>query len=125
MQCLLNRNRHGWQLLVSLWLGPVCAAIVLACGLAAVAHGVPNTTVTNTNDSGPGSLRQAIADVAVGGTIVFDSAVFNVPQTITLNSLLLINKGITIDGAAGGVVTPTISGPGAGCATCRKAISLR
>jgi hypothetical protein len=30
-------------------------------------------TVTNGNDSGPGSLRQAIADASSGDTITFDS----------------------------------------------------
>ena len=29
-------------------------------------------TVTNLNDSGPGSLRQALDDVAIGGTVTFD-----------------------------------------------------
>ncbi len=32
----------------------------------------PLETVTNTNDVGGGSLRQAIADVDAGGNIVFD-----------------------------------------------------
>lgn len=124
MQCLQSRNRHSWQLLVSLWLGPVCAAILLACGLAAVAHGVSNVTVTNTDDSGAGSLRQAIADAASGDTIVFDAAVFSVPQTITLASELAVDKNLTIDGAAGGVVTPTISGPGAACGTCFRVFTI-
>lgn len=67
--------------------------------------------VTNTLDSGAGSLRQTILDAADGDTVVFDSAVFNVPLTITLTSgQIEISKSLTIDGAAGGVVTPTISG---------------
>lgn len=31
-------------------------------------------TVLNTNDSGAGSLRQAIADVCAGGAITFDNS---------------------------------------------------
>src|SRR5262245_24124132 len=58
-------------------------------------------TVTNTDDSGPGSLRQAIDDVnaAPGAdTIVFAIAGAGV-HTITPQSLLpIINEAVTIDG---------------------------
>jgi hypothetical protein len=51
-------------------------------------------TVTNTNDSGPGSLRQALADVNDGDTIDFA-----VTGTIGLTSgELLVDKNITISG---------------------------
>jgi len=51
-------------------------------------------TVTNTNDSGPGSLRQAIADATDGDTIDFA-----VTGTIALTSgELLVNKSVTISG---------------------------
>src|ERR1700746_497004 len=51
-------------------------------------------TVTNTNDSGPGSLRQALADVNDGDTINFP-----VTGTIGLTSgELLVDKAITISG---------------------------
>jgi len=53
--------------------------------------------VTNTNDSGAGSLRQAIADSASGGTIGFDLSLAG--QTITLTSRLIIDKGLIIDGS--------------------------
>jgi hypothetical protein len=53
-------------------------------------------TVTNTNDSGPGSLRSAIASAAAGDTIQFASSLAS--QTITLTSgQLVINKNLTID----------------------------
>lgn len=54
-------------------------------------------TVTNTNDSGPGSLRGAIAAASDGDTIQFDPALKG--QTITLISgELFINNNLTIAG---------------------------
>ncbi|MFT3744552.1 MAG: carboxypeptidase-like regulatory domain-containing protein [Pyrinomonadaceae bacterium] len=68
----------------------------------------PNTlVVTNTNDSGAGSLRQAINDVASGGNVGF-SQIFSSPQTILLKSELRILKNITITGT--GPQLLTISG---------------
>jgi len=56
-------------------------------------------TVANTNDSGAGSLRQALTDAAPGDTINFDATVFSSPQTITLTSgQLVIDKDLTIQG---------------------------
>ncbi len=53
--------------------------------------------VTNTNDSGPGSLREAIASAASGDTINFSLS--GCPCTITLTSgQLFINKNLTIQG---------------------------
>ncbi len=52
--------------------------------------------VTNANDSGAGSLRQAVADVAAGGTIIFAPALSG--QTCTLTSgQILLDKSLTID----------------------------
>ena len=51
-------------------------------------------TVTNTNDSGPGSLRQALADALDGDTINFA-----VTGTIELDTgELYVSKDVTIDG---------------------------
>ena len=50
-------------------------------------------TVTNGNDSGPGSLRQALADAQDGDTINFDPSV----EVVTLTTAeLVITKSITI-----------------------------
>ena len=60
---------------------------------------LPMITVTNTNDSGAGSLRQAIADACNGGTITFNAGLSG--TTIHLASTLIINnKDITIDGSS-------------------------
>ena len=64
--------------------------------------------VQNTKDAGLGSLRQAIHDLCVDGTITFNSSLSG--QTVTLSSAeLLIDKGMTIDGSALAVPV-TISG---------------
>jgi hypothetical protein len=69
--------------------------------LGAAAVGLPSLrgatiTVTNTNDSGAGSLRQRLADANDGDAIDFS---VTTPATITLTSgELLVNKSVTITG---------------------------
>ena len=78
----------------------------------AAAMSVRATTITviNTNDSGPGSLRQALALVNDGDTINFDSALNG--QIINLTSgELVINKNITIAGPGGDLLTVSRSSP--------------
>jgi predicted outer membrane repeat protein len=66
--------------------------------------------VTNANDSGPGSLRNAIDVVANGGAVYFDPALVN--NTITLTTgPLVVNKMVAIDAAD--AVGLTVSGGGA------------
>ena len=55
-------------------------------------------TVTNTNDSGAGSLRQVIASAVPGDTITFNSSLSG--QTIALASTLVIDKNLIIDGSS-------------------------
>lgn len=67
-------------------------------------------TVTNTNDSGPGSLRQAITDAVDGDMIDFDPDLSG--QVITLTSgELFIDKVLTID-ASTLQERPSINGNG-------------
>jgi len=66
---------------------------VLLCAIGLPAH-AETITVTNTDDNGPGSLRQALADANDGDTINFA-----VTGTIGLTSgELLVVKSITISG---------------------------
>jgi hypothetical protein len=67
-------------------------------------------TVANTNDAGPGSLRDAIANAQDGDVIHFGAAIAG--QTISLSTgVLIIQKSVTIEGPAQGMV---IDGGGAG-----------
>jgi hypothetical protein len=74
-------------------------------------------TVTNANDSGARQFAERHAQTIAtteSRTIVFDQAVFNTPQTITLASNLLINSSnggtITIYGPGANLLTITGSG---------------
>ena len=54
---------------------------VLALCVIAIPADADTITVTNGNDSGPGSLRQALADANDGDTINFDPSVGTVTLT--------------------------------------------
>src|SRR5215470_12950001 len=76
----------------------LCAAIVSLQMVHAA-----TITVMNTNDSGAGSLRQALADASDGDTIDFAAAVTG---TITLTSdQLVVGKSVTINGPGANVLT--------------------
>src|SRR4030095_12674401 len=76
--------------------------LLLIALLSMGAVGLPNLrgatfTVINTNDNGPGSLRQVLADAIDGDTINFSSSLNG--QTIMLTSgELLVDKRVTISG---------------------------
>ncbi|MGC9399930.1 MAG: choice-of-anchor Q domain-containing protein [Anaerolineae bacterium] len=68
--------------------------------------------VTTTADSGPGSLRQMLADAQPGDTITFD---LTSPATITVNSPLVLNKDLAIEGLGPDVLSIKANGgPGTG-----------
>src|SRR5215510_1001428 len=74
--------------------------------------------VTNTNNSGAGSLRQVILDANADGvatTITFDPVVFG-PGTIFLTSQLpaMTGAGDTVDGSGAGVVIDGSAVPAGG-----------
>ena len=63
--------------------------------------------VTSAEDSGPGTLRQAIQEANPGDTIEFDTSIFppDQPKIIYLQSQLPIHQGnLTIDATHAGVI---------------------
>src|SRR5881275_611073 len=76
----------------------ICSALICLLGISVHANII---RVTNTNDSGPGSLRQALGDAGDGDTINFA-----VIGTINLTSdELVIDKNITISGPGSNSLT--------------------
>ncbi|CAG0934821.1 putative outer membrane protein PmpB [Thermoflexales bacterium] len=105
-------QRYMWRVvvLVMVSLLGLMTLPVLANPVGSTTHHAPNATltVTNTNDSGPGSLRQAVADAYSGDTINFNLIY---PAAITLTSgEILISRDITVVGP--GATRLTISGNG-------------
>jgi hypothetical protein len=87
--------------IVPIGCGAICVAVLCAIAIAAYAA---TLTVINTNDSGPGSLRQALADTNDGDTVNFDPALNG--QTINLTSAeLAMDKNITISGPGSDMLT--------------------
>lgn len=83
----------------------VCALIILS-SVAAWPAPAKTITVTNTNDSGAGSLRGAITSASSGDTIKFHLPAY--PATIALSSVLPINTSLTISGP--GAASLAVSG---------------
>lgn len=91
-------RRHPVAIVAVLLVAPLVAGVLGAAPAGAVAF-----TVTNTNDSGPGSLRKAIQDA--NATVAADVITFNIPgggvHTITPTSPLpSITRKVTINGAS-------------------------
>jgi len=94
------------------------ATILLALSQATGSVHAATFTVTNTNDVGAGSLRQAILDandMAGADTITFDAAVFppGTPATISpASDLPTITGDLTIDASGAGVIIDGLAGGG-------------
>ena len=87
--------------------GLLLFALLCAAALAAPQYFRGNAAtliVINTNDSGPGSLRDTLAAANDGDMIQFDAALNG--QTVTLTSSeLVIDKNITISGPGTSLLT--------------------
>src|SRR5262249_41456749 len=73
----------------------ICVEIALLVLLSASAVFGNTITVVSTQDSGPGSLRDAIASAAPGDTIGFNVPL---PATITVSTPLTFGPSVTISG---------------------------
>ena len=99
----VNSRKFGALSLIGL---AVVAALLAVLVTAWPAQAAATETVSNLNDSGPGSLRAAILNVDVGGTILF-----SVTGTIVLTGGELdVNQSVSIVGPGSGDLT--ISGNG-------------
>lgn len=78
---------------------PLLAKAVVGAARVSGASGACAGQVTTLNNSGAGSLREAIANAKSGDTITFC-----VTGTITLGSVLTINKNLTITGPGAGTL---------------------
>jgi hypothetical protein len=98
-QIKANLKAHLTRGVFYLFLLPATSLIPFALAQRPTAKGnrpATTITVTNGNDSGPGSLRQALADANEGATINFDPSV----GTVTLTTAeLVITKSLTLSGA--------------------------
>ncbi|WP_243311339.1 autotransporter outer membrane beta-barrel domain-containing protein [Fundidesulfovibrio agrisoli] len=92
---------------------PGLLALLLALTLSPALCLAGTFTVTNSNDSGPGSLRQAMLDLNAAGA-GSNTIQFSIPgSTITLISALpTLNSPVTFSNNSGGAVT-IVSPPGA------------
>ena len=99
----MNTHRMNRRLFTT---GLLLAVILTLAGPASVARAA-SFVVTNLNDSGAGSLRQAIADANASAGA--DAITFSVSGTILLSSTLpaITDAGLTIDGEGQSI---TISG---------------
>jgi len=81
--------------------------VLSASSMGAYQYGLATITVTNSNDTGAGSLRQALSDSVAGDIVTFNSA-----MTVNLNSQLVITKNLTVDGDLNndGTADVTLSG---------------
>jgi len=73
--------------------------VILGLMMVSSTHpaGAATLTVTTNNDSGAGSLRQAVLDAGGGDTITFNPSLSG--QTISLTSQITLDKNLTLDGS--------------------------
>ena len=99
----MKRSRRG----IEIPGGVLVATLLRTMGMACVVLGVgtpyaATIAVTNNNDSGPGSLRDAVATASSGDTIAFGSIAS--PITLTTGQIT-ISQDLTIKGPGAGTLT--------------------
>src|SRR5947208_569656 len=75
--------------------GPIIILILLLCVALTTARAA-TITVTEASDSGPGTLRQALADAHDGDTITFSGMIYN--MLFVSHGDLVVDKSVTIVG---------------------------
>jgi hypothetical protein len=104
----MNTQQRSFTHRLSFTLALTLVVLLLLALPATLPARAGTLTVTNTDDSGAGSLRQMIADAAPGDTITFAPALAGQTITLTLGTLV-IAKDLSIDGSS--LSTPvTVSG---------------
>lgn len=94
-----------------------CSLLGSLLGLVAQSTLAGPLVVNDAGDGGDGTcttvctLRDAITNVADGGTITFDPAIL--PATIPLQKYLAIGKSMRIEGPGAGMLTLSRGAPGA------------
>ncbi|MDR3705831.1 MAG: choice-of-anchor Q domain-containing protein [Paludibacteraceae bacterium] len=81
--------------------------ILIALLLVASSMCAKTITVTSSADSGAGTLRQAVLDANANDSIIFDSSV----TSITLSTVIRLEKNITITGNKNSTTTITMLAP--------------
>lgn len=103
-QCIITLPASGTYNLTAVYTGDTNFATSTSPIFTHQVCGGSNLMVSNTSDSGAGSLRNALAGACSGGTINF-SPDFNTPQMIMLTGELVIDRDITINGAGANLLT--------------------
>jgi hypothetical protein len=100
LSSLIRQSKRGRIVGLRLWLVVAFIASLVFTVTSVTPVGADTLSVTNVNDSGPGSLRQAVTDAnnSVGGDVI-TFALGSGPHTITLTTgELLITSNINING---------------------------
>ncbi len=91
-----------------------CLLMTIVCFFFSISIFATDQVVTNNNDAGAGSLRQAIIDAGDGDQITFNLSFGN--ETITISSELSLTESLIIEGSnspgSGTAVTVQVTTPG-------------
>jgi hypothetical protein len=103
----MKRSRRGLEISACSFVARLSRAAAMAWLIicAGTLHAA-TITVGNNNDTGPGSLRAAVAAASPGDTIIFAS----IPSPINLTSgEIVISQNLTINGPGAGMLTVSVA----------------